>query len=46
MELLSEKNKIKKAIQLQEDRAEAPVRAKEEGFNIYLSGANEQRVIS
>lgn len=40
LELLSEKNKIKKAIERKEERETGPVKAKEEGFNIYLSGAN------
>ena len=45
IELLEEKNKLKKDIERQKEHQDKKkVSEREQGFNVYLSGANEARI--
>ena len=44
LELINEQNKQKKAKQSRINKGKELIKGKEEGFNVYLSGANQQRL--
>ncbi len=44
LELMNEQNKQKKAKQAKMNKKKEIIKGKEEGFNVYISGANQQRL--